>query len=67
VALILAQLLGRRPNPLRTFITGIEKGLRAMLYHEATLDFLLLIAAAIMAINAVSFFISRTLYARRDL
>jgi len=67
VALILAQLLGRGPDPLRTVITGIIKGLRAMLYHEATPDFLMLLAAAILAINAASFFLSKALYACRDL
>jgi hypothetical protein len=38
-----------------------------MLYHEATPDFLMLVAAAILAINAASFFLSKSLYARRDL
>jgi ABC-type transport system involved in multi-copper enzyme maturation permease subunit len=67
VALILAQLLGRQPNPLRTVITGLERGLRAMLHHEATPDFLALVAGAIVAMNAASFLLARTLYARRDL
>jgi ABC-type transport system involved in multi-copper enzyme maturation permease subunit len=67
VALILAELLGRGSDPLRKVLTAILKGLRTMLYHEATPDFLMLVAAAILAINAASFFLSKSLYARRDL
>jgi hypothetical protein len=67
VALILAQLLGRGPNPLRSAITAVEKGLRTLLYHEATPGFLALLAAAIIAVNGLSFLVSRALYARRDL
>jgi hypothetical protein len=67
VALILAQLLGRGPNPLRSAITAIEKGLRTLLYHGATPGFLALLAAAIIAVNGLSFLVSRALYARRDL
>jgi hypothetical protein len=67
VALMLAQFLGRGPNPLRTIIGAVERGLRALLYHEATAGFLLELLAAIAAINAASFFVSRALYARRDL
>lgn len=67
VALVLAQFLGRGPNPLRSAIAAVEKGLRTMLYHEATPGFLALLAAAIIAVNAGSFLVSRALYARRDL
>jgi ABC-2 type transport system permease protein len=67
VMLILAQFLGRGPNPLRTVLTAIERGLRSLLHHEVTPVFLLELAAAIVVINAVSFFASRAIYARRDL
>jgi hypothetical protein len=67
VALMLAQFLGRGPNPLRTCITAVERGLRALLYREPSPVFLLGLLAAVLAINAASFFISRALYARRDL
>jgi len=67
VALVLAQFLGRGPNPLRSVITAVEKGLRSMLYHAPTPGFLALLAGAIIAVNAASFLVSRALYARRDL
>jgi hypothetical protein len=67
VALVFGEFLGRGANPLRSAFAAVEKGLRAMLFHAATPDFLALLAAAIIAVNAVSFFVSRTLYARRDL
>jgi ABC-type transport system involved in multi-copper enzyme maturation permease subunit len=67
VMLILAQFLGRGPNPLRTVITAIERGLRSLLYHEVTPVFLLELLAAIAIVNAASFFASRAIYTRRDL
>jgi hypothetical protein len=65
--LILAQFLGRGPNPLRTVITAIERGLRSLLDHEVTPVFLLELLAAIAIVNAASFFASRAIYTRRDL
>jgi ABC-type transport system involved in multi-copper enzyme maturation permease subunit len=67
VALLSVQLLGSRGNPIRTAIRAVEGGLRDILYHPATSGFLLTMAAAVLAVNAISFFTARALYLRRDL
>jgi len=64
---ILAQVLGGTRNPLRILFRTVEQGLRSLLYHESTADYLLTLLAAAVAVSAASFFVSRTLYARRDL
>lgn len=67
VALVLAQLSRMPNNPLRLLIRAVERGLRALLYHEPTAAFLLTILAAVVAINALSMLVGWALYARRDL
>ena len=67
VALLSVQLLGPRHNLLRTAIGAVEGGLRALVHHPASPGFLLTMAAAVLAVNAASFFAARALYLRRDL
>lgn len=67
LALILSQVLGGANNPLRVFIRAVAGGLRALLTHEATPGFLLALLAVGVAISAASLFVSRALYARREL
>lgn len=67
LALVLAQVLGGARNPLRVFFRAIEGGLRTLLTREATPAFLLTLLAAVVVLNAASLFISRVLYARREL
>jgi hypothetical protein len=67
VALVMAQLSKMANNPLRLLIRAVERGLRALLYHEPTAAFLLALLAAILAINALSMLVGWALYARRDL
>lgn len=67
VALVLAQLSRMPNNPLRLLIRAVERGLRALLYHEPTAAFLLGLLAAVVAINALSVLAGWLLYMRRDL
>jgi len=67
LAHVLVQLLGGARNPLRVVFRAAEGGLRLLLTHEGTPGFLLTLLAAAILVNAASLFISRALYARRDL
>ena len=67
VAFVLAQFAGRARNPMRVVIRAIEVGLRTLLYHELTASFLLVLLAAIVALNVVSILVGRALYVRREL
>jgi len=67
LALILTQALGGASNPMRFFFRAVKSGLQTLLTREATPGFHLKLVAAIVAVNAASLFISRALYARRDL
>ncbi len=67
VMILLTHFLGPKGNPLRFLIGNLEKGLRYLLNHPGTPGFLLILAAAIAFTNAVSFFVTRWLYARREL
>jgi ABC-2 type transport system permease protein len=66
VMILLRQFLGPRLNLLRATLGNLEKGLRYVLNHPGTPAFLLVLVAAILLFNAVSFFITRWLYARRE-
>jgi ABC-type transport system involved in multi-copper enzyme maturation permease subunit len=67
VALLMTQLIGHGPNPLRTAIRAVEGGLRSLFAREPTPLFLLELAAAISAVNVIALLVGRALYARRDL
>ncbi len=67
VALVLASLARVPNNPLRILIRTVERGLRALLYHDPTAGFLLALLAAVLAVNTLSLLVGRALYARRDL
>jgi hypothetical protein len=67
LTLILTQALGGASNPMRFFFRTVKSGLQTLLTREATPVFPLKLVAAIVAVNAASLFISRALYARRDL
>ena len=67
VALVLAQLVGGLSNPIRVVIRAIEGGLRTLLNHEPTADFMLALLAVIITVNAVSILIGWALYGRRGL
>jgi ABC-type transport system involved in multi-copper enzyme maturation permease subunit len=67
LALLLAQLTGGARNPMRAVFRAVESGLRALLTREAPPGFLLTLLAVIVGVNALSFAVSRVLYARREL
>ena len=67
IALVLAQAMKGASNPMRVLFRAAESGLKGLLYHEATAGFLLALLAAIVAVNALSLFVSTALYARRSL
>jgi len=65
--LVLGQILGPALNPLRMVIGTAENGIRFVLDHPSTSGFLLTLAASAVVLNAVSFFITRVLYARKEM
>jgi len=67
LALFLAQMLGGAGNPLRTFFMAVEGGIRSLLHHPATPGYFLALAGGIVAVNLLAIFVSRALYARREL
>jgi hypothetical protein len=67
VVLVLTHFARAANNPLRILLQAVEKGLRTLLGHEPTAGFLLVLLAAILALNAVSMLVGWALYARRDL
>ncbi len=66
VMLLLGQFMGPKLNLFRVILRGLEKGVRAILNHPGSPDFLLLLVAAILLLNAFSFALSRWLHARRE-
>ena len=66
VVLLLGQFMGPKLNLLRVVFRSLEKGVRAILNHPGTPDFLLLLVAASLLLNAASFALSSWLYARRE-
>ena len=60
-------LFGRQNNIFRAVIRTVIEGLRSLFHHDATPGYLAVLAAAVIAINAASFLIARTLYLRREL
>jgi ABC-type transport system involved in multi-copper enzyme maturation permease subunit len=67
LVLILATVLRGKSNPLRVLFGAAEKALKTLFFHESTPEFLLALLVGIVAVNALALFISRALYARRDL
>jgi len=67
LATLLTRFVGGAKDPLRPFFRAVKGGLQSLLYHEATPGYLLTLLTAIIAVSAASLFISRVLYARRDL
>jgi len=67
LALLITHMLRGAKDPLRVFFLPFQRGLRALLYHEATPGYLLTLLALVIAFSAASLFISRVLYARREL
>jgi hypothetical protein len=66
LVILLSQFLGPKFNLLRATLGNLEKGIRYVLHHPGTPGFILLLVAAILLFNSVSFFITRWLYARRE-
>jgi hypothetical protein len=67
LGLVFAELIGGKRNPLRVVFLTVEKFFRFILRLEPTAGNLVLLGAAIVALNAGSFLVARALYARRDL
>jgi len=67
LALLIAHMLRGAKDPLRVFFLPFQKGLKALFYHETTPGYLLTLLTLIIAFSAASLFISRVLYARREL
>jgi len=64
---VTALIFGRETNLLRSVLRAVIEGLRSLFHREATPGYLALLAAAVIAINAGSFFLARALYLRREL
>jgi len=64
---VFVDLFGGKRNPLRVVFLAVEKFFRTIVRLEPTAGNLLLLGAAIVALNAGSFLVARALYARRDL
>jgi len=60
-------VFGRETNVLRSAVRVVIEGLRSLFYRDATPGYLAVLAAAVIVINAASFFLARSLYLRREL
>lgn len=60
-------LLGRTNNPFRSILGAVIEALKSLFHREATPGYLALLAAAVIAINAGSFLLTRAVYLRREL
>jgi ABC-2 type transport system permease protein len=60
-------VFGRETNPVRSVARVVIEGLRSLFHRDATPGYLAVLVAAVIIINAASFFVARALYLRREL